>query len=771
MIRMIRALLIGCSYAGLHVEPSVDAIFTWLIAHGFAEHEIERLTGPQATRDNILAGLEHLAAHDPGEAPVVLYYAGHGHLYRTEIGVEDGHAAHPLLVAVDIDTSAEGSFRGIFSSELSRAVRRLAARARNLTVILDCCHASGMLRLDDDTECDEVRAQEYLLHDEGGARVARKRAPIMRGDHAPSEPLVRLSDQVVVIAASSAGGRAYPDPATERMVFTDALVAALGRQATWDAVLADARASVHAVWPIQQPAVFGPRFRRPFTLNEELPANDLYRVEPRGDDLVLLQGSAGGIHPQDRFALIPLAHASGDAHLGDVAPRRVFAGHTLLDRPASRRTLPPCYARRTRRGTPYSVELAGVDPPLEHVLADIIVCAGLQRGEGDDLAARLVLADGLLAVHDHLGDLVHAVPAEHLDADALRRCLARLDRWTDLSRWLERARALPRLRGCYDIRWGRKGELDGPRPGSLVARPGEVMSVELRNLDGGAPELYAQVFRVRADREVRSWNPGLGPQFLVARQRLSAGSVQPHGERGQRLDAPPALPAGLYREWTLVAVSQFPFDDDLLETPMSARAPKAIKTRGPTCAEPEPRFDIVSLPYTLELLHAQPSDTRGPMTSPTFSDSDLDALALQVDEQLAALSRQTGPVYRGPEKARLSAPEQEKYLAQVTQEPFETFWQKYLRHARRDLCLPDGQLYKQWQRWRDFQSKDAVKMSLSFLAGIGIATSALAPAAVAAAVCLLNIVTKIGIDAICEGCAEAEATRATTPKLRGLTRG
>jgi len=138
----------------------------------------------------------------------------------------------------------------------------------------------------------------------------------------------------------------------------------------------------------------------------------------------------------------------------------------------------------------------------------------------------------------------------------------------------------------------------------------------------------------------------------------------------------------------------------------------------------------------------------------TLTDPELDALARQVDEQLAALPGGTTSIFLGPRRARPLI--QEEYLAQVTQESFETFWQKYLRHARRDLCLPDGQLYKQWQQWRRLSSKDAVKMSLSFLVGIGVASSILAPAAVAAAVCLLNIVTKIGFDAICEGCTEDE---------------
>jgi hypothetical protein len=147
------------------------------------------------------------------------------------------------------------------------------------------------------------------------------------------------------------------------------------------------------------------------------------------------------------------------------------------------------------------------------------------------------------------------------------------------------------------------------------------------------------------------------------------------------------------------------------------------------------------------------------MVLPSFSDADLEVLAQRVEAQLAALPTSIPTVHRGlgsaTRPARPTAPEQEKYLAQVTGEPFESFWQKYLRHAHRDLCMPDGLLYKQWQRWRDLQSKDAVKMSLVFLTGIGVSSASLAPAAVAAAVCLLNVVLKIGIDAICDGCPEA----------------
>ena len=151
---------------------------------------------------------------------------------------------------------------------------------------------------------------------------------------------------------------------------------------------------------------------------------------------------------------------------------------------------------------------------------------------------------------------------------------------------------------------------------------------------------------------------------------------------------------------------------------------------------------------------------------PTFpSDAELAALARQVDDQLNALQIAPAAQVRfrsvAPgERAELpAAPEQQAVIERAAGEPFETFWQKYKRHARRDLCLPGGLLYEQWHKWRDLQSTDAVKMSLAALAGMGISTANVPAVAVAATVFLLNVVGKIGIEAVCEGCAEEEAAR------------
>jgi len=154
---------------------------------------------------------------------------------------------------------------------------------------------------------------------------------------------------------------------------------------------------------------------------------------------------------------------------------------------------------------------------------------------------------------------------------------------------------------------------------------------------------------------------------------------------------------------------------------------------------------------------------------PPLSDSELTRLAAEVDEQLNALQggpaeafQLRGPVPEGPDQLP-AAPAQQAVIEAATGKPFKSFWQKYKDHARRDLCLPGGLLYEQWHKWKDLESKAAVRVSYGWLAAMGIPTGSLTPVAVAATVFLLNVVLKVGIEAVCEGCAEDEAERGETP--------
>lgn len=140
------------------------------------------------------------------------------------------------------------------------------------------------------------------------------------------------------------------------------------------------------------------------------------------------------------------------------------------------------------------------------------------------------------------------------------------------------------------------------------------------------------------------------------------------------------------------------------------------------------------------------------------ADSEFDALASQVDAQLKSLLRAPPAMVRrleaGSGRSDLpDAPEQRRLIEAVTGETFEGFWQKYRRHLRKDLCLPGGMLHEQWRKYRDVESKSAVRVSYAWLAAMGIPTASLAPAAVAAAVFLVNVLVKVGTDAVCEGCA------------------
>ena len=151
------------------------------------------------------------------------------------------------------------------------------------------------------------------------------------------------------------------------------------------------------------------------------------------------------------------------------------------------------------------------------------------------------------------------------------------------------------------------------------------------------------------------------------------------------------------------------------------------------------------------------------MNDTPLSDNELNRLAAAVDKQLEALRAESSfHVTRsagGEEEEGLpAAPEQMKVIERETGGSFDAFWQKYLHHARRDLCLPGGMLYEQWRKWRDLESKSVVRVSYAWLAAMGIPAGSLGPMVIAASVFLLNVAVKIGIDALCEGC-EADAGR------------
>lgn len=132
------AVLVGSPLGGLvGVEADVQRIGQRLRARGFA---CRRCVGPLATRARMLGELEALRdAARPGDA-VVVYYSGHG----GRCHLDGSERAHNYLVPMDHDR--ERRFRGVADFELALIIHDLSLRTRNVTVILDCCHAATMVR-------------------------------------------------------------------------------------------------------------------------------------------------------------------------------------------------------------------------------------------------------------------------------------------------------------------------------------------------------------------------------------------------------------------------------------------------------------------------------------------------------------------------------------------------------------------------------------------------------------------------------------------------
>ena len=97
--------------------------------------QVQVLTGEQATRAAVLAGLDQLAQVADAEATVVVYFSGHG--YRVSSSM--GEAYYLMPYGYDTQRLYQTAISGVeFTARLA------AIPARKLLLLLDCCHAGGV---------------------------------------------------------------------------------------------------------------------------------------------------------------------------------------------------------------------------------------------------------------------------------------------------------------------------------------------------------------------------------------------------------------------------------------------------------------------------------------------------------------------------------------------------------------------------------------------------------------------------------------------------
>ena len=195
--------IFGAGHA-LLVGAGADLPNTILDAQGLAEllrdparcaypsEQVTLLTGPQATRDAILAALRTLSKTVNKQATILIYFSGHGYQVSTA-----GKTAYYLMpYGYDILRLEQTAVSG---AELTAGLRALPAQ--KLLLLLDCCHAGGL----------EPKAPGLTL----------TKAPL------PSEALALLSEGRgrVVIASSQANELSYAGQPYS--AFTRAVIEAL----------------------------------------------------------------------------------------------------------------------------------------------------------------------------------------------------------------------------------------------------------------------------------------------------------------------------------------------------------------------------------------------------------------------------------------------------------------------------------------------------------------------------------------------------------------
>ena len=130
-----------------------------------------------------------------------------------------------------------------------------------------------------------------------------------------------------------------------------------------------------------------------------------------------------------------------------------------------------------------------------------------------------------------------------------------------------------------------------------------------------------------------------------------------------------------------------------------------------------------------------------------FSDTDVQALATAIDQQLAAIEQtRSAAVQRSLEEPTAPLAQQASEIERITQEKPVTFLKKFRKAAKADLCEEGGALNAQWQQWKDLASGDVVKNFSPVLVAMGFTGVLLETLVVALGV----IVIHIGLKAFCE---------------------
>ncbi|HEY0480658.1 MAG TPA: caspase family protein [Kofleriaceae bacterium] len=411
--RVGHALVVGSPGETLKgVDHDVRNMAAMLRARGFA---VDVRTGDRATRDGILAGYNDLIASSRPDQPAVFYYSGHG--FHAVLENEQPRSWQGIA-PTDMPATDTDDFRGITAWELSIKQAQLTRRTRNVTVILDCCHAAQMSR--DAAVCDAVPRALPHPYRRGFAVHLEALRETYRAAYAAVDPVSNRDAVRLVACGQDESAFEYRADGEYRGVFTEALLDVLGEvgdaRVSWRAIEGAIRTRVHARFLVQRPDIEGPARRRPFLLDED-DVGDAVMIDVASNGFTLKAGRLMGVVEGDVFGVMPSgsrAYRAGDAiaEVTVVAVSAISSMATLRTWHHGRTELPletvafPIEKRSMRR--PVRVDAPAAD--RDRVGAAIAATGTLQVvGPGEHPAlATLRLDGGVLTIEDRSGPLFPA---------------------------------------------------------------------------------------------------------------------------------------------------------------------------------------------------------------------------------------------------------------------------------------------------------------------------------------------------------------------------
>lgn len=304
-----RALLIASPYGRLRgPENDVQVMSKVLEKLNFG---LVQCRGSNATREGIRTAWQQLISESSADDAVVIYYSGHGGLVESELKLEKVDDSekpwrYQFLVPMDYNQTTEDDFRGILDIEISHLLRETTAKTRNVTLILDCCHAGRMARDPRHGNRAFSKSLPTIQHYDISKHVER----LHQNGQLRGETFVEGNPYAVRIAAAATTETAWEYENTQGQytgILTEALACAIseanGRDVSWRTTLLRIREVVNAEFPQQSPHVEGPDTRILFSVKEAISGSLAITVE---DGVAIIQaGRVAGVRERNVYTIMP----------------------------------------------------------------------------------------------------------------------------------------------------------------------------------------------------------------------------------------------------------------------------------------------------------------------------------------------------------------------------------------------------------------------------------------------------------------------------------